>query len=201
MNFYSNQSGPSNYGGTYSGTAANPYSSAAYAPSSFGMSPYSSAYSPFGAYGGGTGMGYSGMFGDHLWQGFLGQTAESLGRINNLLTMTGMFVDHMANHSRMLYTRASELHSWYKHVKQWSEHHSEWMERLGLQVESGWRGSEDENVRKREIKFRRIRTLIIILLLIIFIISIKKKFKSNNSSINEWNAIYSNPLARQQYAQ
>jgi hypothetical protein len=164
--------------------------------------PYGS-YSPYGGmggYGNPYGMGYNGsLTGDHLWQGFLGQTAETLGRFNNLLSMTGMLVDHISNHSKLLYSKGVELHNWYKSVKSFSEKHSEWMERLGFQVESSWASNEDEEVRKRRMLIRRTRTFIILAFVVAFFYIARRKKKSAQQS--KWDTIYRrSPRTGQRYS-
>ena len=116
------------------------------------------------------------MGGEHLWQGFLGQTAESLGRLNNLLSMTGMLVDHMSNHGKLLYSKGVEFHTWYQGAKNWSENHSEWMEKLGLQIESSWRTQEDEHVRRRRMLVRRTRSILFLAFVVaVFFLMRKRK--------------------------
>lgn len=179
-------------------TAANPYSSSAFmglGPGSQGYSshPSYSGYGNYASYGSPFGLGYGSMTGDQMWQGFFGQTAESLGRLNNLLSMTGMLVDHMSNHGKLLYTKGTELHNWYKSVKSWAERHSEWMERLGLQLESGWRTSEDEEKRRRRMLVRRARTMILVSLLVLVFYLMRKSRKRTRQE--RWESIfqYSSP--------
>ena len=183
----------------------NPYSSSSNHPSAFnpyGMSSYSglpgstySSYSSYPSYGGmggfGSPYGYGyggGLGGDHLWQGFLGQTAESLGRFNNLLSMTGMLVEHISNHGKLLYGKGLELHKWYNEMRALSEKHSEWMERLGFQIESGWATNEDEEVRKRRMLIRRTRTFLILGFVITLFYYAVKKRRSNRAK--RWETIY-----------
>lgn len=143
--------------------------------------------------------GYSGMPSDNLWQGVLGNAAESLGRVNNLLTMTGMLVDHISNHVKMIYTKASEFHDGVVAVRQWSERHSEWMERLGLQIESGWTG-EDEQTRKKRMQLRRARTIGIIVLIGLFLAYALRRGRGrsshgqgvNSDTIRLWENVYRN---------
>ncbi len=137
-------------------------------------------------------MGFNGGYmGDNLWQGFLGQTAESLGRFNNLLSMTGMLVDHISNHSKLLYSKGIELHNWYKSVKSLSEKHSEWMERLGFQVESSWASNEDEEIRKRRMLIRRTRTFLVLAFVFAVLYFARRKRKMAPQS--NWDAIYRRP--------
>jgi hypothetical protein len=196
------QSGSSHlqtYAPTYH-SAANPYSSGISGQGGFsgGYSSYGSL-SPYGGMGGiygGYGYGYNSMPGDHLWQGFLGHTAETLGRLNNLLSMTGMLVEHISNHGRLIYSKGVEVHSWYNSLKTWTERHSEWMEKLGLQVESSWKTNENEPVRRRRMMVRRVRT-IIIMAFIGFVIYFAKKRRSRTRKA-KWDSIYHSqaPLVR-----
>ena len=185
--------------GTYH-TAANPYGGSAF--SGYGgssmYSPYSySSMTPYGGYGGGYGgygYGYNSMMGEHMWQGFLGRTAETLGRFNNLLSMTGMLVDHISNHGKLLYTKGVELHSWYESVKSLSEKHSEWLERLGFQIESSWKSQEDEEVRRRRMLIRRTRTIIILAFVVaLFYYARRRKASSRRA---QWEAIYGRNAAQ-----
>lgn len=178
-------------------SAANPYMQNGYGMSGYGMSNVSpmSSYSPYSSYGGGMGSymgGYGGynhaLMGDNMWQGFLGQTAESLGRINNFLSMTGMLVEHVSNHSKLLYGKGVEFHTWYQGMKEWSEKHSEWFERLGFQIEAGWKTNESEEIRKRRMLIRRVRTILLagILLSVVLLMRRKKRASRRRS----WDQIY-----------
>lgn len=197
------QTSGSNHLQTYSHpyhSAANPYSSL-----NSGFPGYNSGYSSYGAvnpYGGmggvygSYGYGYNSMPGDHLWQGLLGHTAESLGRLNNLLSMTGMLVEHVSNHGRLLYSKGIELHTWYHSFRSWTESHAEWMEKLGLQVESSWKTNEDESTRRRRMLVRRTRTIIIVLF-VAFVLYFAKK-RRRISRQDKWDSIYHSqaPLVR-----
>ena len=160
-------------------------------PGSTPYSPYPSysGYSGYGSYGSPYGYGHGSMMGDNMWQGFLGQTAESLGKLNNLLSMTGMLVDHMSNHGKLLYTKGMEMHNWYQSVRSWTERHSEWMERLGLQIESSWRTSEDEEVRRRRMLVRRARSLILVGIVVVAFFLMRGR--SKRSRQKHWESIYS----------
>lgn len=173
-------------------SAANPYSSSpyGYGGASGSYQSYGSLM-PYGSMGGvygGYGYGYNSMPPDHLWQGFLGHTAESLGRLNNLLSMTGMLVEHISNHGRLLYSKGIEVHSWLNSLKLWTERHAEWMEKLGLQVESSWRTNEDESVRRRRMLVRRTRTIIIIAFLAFVIYFARKRRRYSRQA--KWDSIY-----------
>lgn len=183
-------------------SAANPYSSGIYGGNSMSSSysPYSSGM-PFSGYGGGMSPyggygGYNPMMGggDHMWQGFIGQTAEGLGRLNNLLSMTGMLVDHMSNHGKLLYSKGLEFHSMFEAIKTWSRDHSAWMEKLGLQIESSWQTNEDEEIRKRRMMVRRVRTMIIVG----FFFTLFYYFRRSRriSRIKQWESIYYHPSRR-----
>lgn len=126
--------------------------------------------------------------GDNMWQGFLGQTAETLGRFNNLLSMTGMLVDHISNHTKLIYSKGGELHSWYNNVKSFSEKHSVWMERLGFQIESSWASNEEEDVRKRRMLIRRTRTFIILAFIVAVLYFARKRRKAAQHT--NWESIY-----------
>ena len=156
-----------------------------------GYSPYGS-YSPYQSYGGfGSPYGYgfnNGMMGDHLWQGFLGQTAETLGRFNNLLQMTGMLVDHISNHGKLIYSKGVELHNWYHSMKNLSEKHSEWLERLGFQVESSWASHEEEEVRRRRMHIRRARTFIILAFVVTVFYLFRRRRRAAQAS--KWESIF-----------
>lgn len=176
-------------------SAANPYMQNGYGSSGYGMSSTTgmSPYSGYNSYGGmGSIMGYGGynspMMGEHMWQGFLGQTAESLGRLNNFLSMTGMLVEHVSNHSRLLYGKGVELHTWYQGMKDWSEKQSEWLERLGFQIEEGWRTNESEEVRKRRMIIRRVRTMLLGGILLATVIILRRQKRSSRQQ--SWNRIY-----------
>jgi hypothetical protein len=176
-------------------SAANPYSSVAYPTGVFGgASPgfggyssssgyggYGSYGSSFGGYGGmGYGVGYpGGGTGENLWQGVLGQAAESLGRANNFLQMTGMFVDHTSNHCKMLYAKGAELYQWYQSIRQWGQRNDDWMERLGFQIESGWKG-EDEGTRRRRMIQRRLRTIFILMICLVGVYSVTRRRRGKN---------------------
>lgn len=166
------------------------YGSGAFASTS-AFNPYGS-YSPYQSYGGfGSPYGYgynNGPMGNNLWQGFLGETAETLGRFNNLLSMTGMLVDHISNHGKLLYSKGVELHSWYRSMKNFTEKHSEWLERLGFQIESGWACNEEEEVRRRRMHIRRARTLIILAFVVfVFYLSRRRRRLAQSS---KWESIY-----------
>ena len=200
------QQGPNQpYQTTYQ-SAANPFSSAAMgqSPMTNSYHPYSnySPYSPLGGYGssmsyGGYGspMGYSGfgnsMMGDHLYQGVLGHAAESLGRLNNLLSMTGMLVDHISNHGKLLYSKGVEFQTWYQSARHWGESHSEWMEKLGLQIESSWKTNENEEVRRRRMLVRRVRTMIIVAFFVSVFYFIRKR--QRRSRQDRWESIFYHP--------
>ena len=125
---------------------------------------------------------------DHLWQGYLGQAAESLGRMNNLLSMTGMLVDHISNHTKLIYQKGLEVQEWYKSMRNWGEKHSEWMERLGLQIESGWLTNEDEEVRRRRMLVRRTRTFMILgFIWMVFYLMRRRKRPTRQQ---KWEAVY-----------
>ena len=148
-------------------SAANPYTQGGHTsafPNYPGYTGYSTMtpYASYGGVGNPYSYGFNSLPSEQLWQGFLGQTAESLGRLNNFLSMTGMLVDHLSNHTRLLYTKGQELHGWYQNLRSWGEKHSEWMERLGLQIESSWSTLEEEHVRRRRMLVRRARSLIIL---------------------------------------
>lgn len=125
---------------------------------------------------------------DHLWQGYLGQAAESLGRMNNLLSMTGMLVDHISNHTKLIYQKGLEVHGWYKSMRNWSEKHSEWMERLGLQIESGWLTNEDEEVRRRRMFVRRTRTFLILGFILMVFYLMRRRMRPTRQQ--KWEAVY-----------
>lgn len=154
--------------------------------------PSYSSYSSFpglGGYGNSYGYGYNSMFpGDNLWQGFLGQTAETLGRFNNLLSMTGMLVEHISNHGKLLYNKGSELHAWYQNLRSFGSKHSEWLERLGFQIETGWNTSEKEDVRRRRMMVRRTRTFLILAFIIIIFLSTRTKQKRRE--VNSLDSVY-----------
>lgn len=149
-----------------------------------GMSPYSSYGGGFGGYGG----GYNSMMGENMWQGFLGRTAETLGRFNNLLSMTGMLVDQVSTHGKLLYTKGTELHSWYQNVRSLTDKHSEWLERLGFQIESSWKTSEDEEVRRRRMLIRRTRTALILAFVVALFYFARRKRASSRRT--HWESIY-----------
>jgi hypothetical protein len=155
-----------------------------------GYSPYTGmgGYGGMGGGFGGYGYGYNSMMGEHMWQGFLGQTAETLGRLNNLLSMTGMLVDHISNHGKLLYSKGIELQTWYENMKNWSEKHSEWMEKLGLQIESSWKTQEDEHTRRRRMLVRRARTIIIVAFLVVSFILYRRRQKVSRQQ--KWESIY-----------
>ena len=185
-------------------SAANPYNTLGYGQSSFsnGYSSLSSM-SPFGGYGGmygGYGYGYNSMPGDHLWQGFLGHTAESLGRLNNLLSMTGMLVEHISNHGKLLYSKGLELNGWYHNLRSFTEGHSEWMENLGLQIESSWKTNEDEAIRRRRMLVRRVRTIIIVAFVAFVVYFAKKKKRYSRQA--KWDSIYHSktPVIRNRFS-
>ena len=174
-------------------SAANPYNSAAHgsfahSPSTYSSYPNYSGYSGYGGFSSPFGYGYGSMMGDTMWQGFLGQTAESLGRLNNLLSMTGMLVDHMSNHGKLLYSKGVEMHSWYNSLKSWTEKHSEWMERLGLQVESSWRTSEDEETRRRRMMIRRARSLLLLGFAVVILYLMRRRRKQTRRE--RWESIF-----------
>ncbi|KAF4659137.1 hypothetical protein FOL47_007707 [Perkinsus chesapeaki] len=102
---------------------------------------YPSAYGMYG--GGGTGLygGTGGLYGSSMYGGYGGglysgggyypgglqgmpgqqdlwftQTAESLGRFNQMLEMHTMFLDQIYHHCGMIYARATDLVSWLKGV-------------------------------------------------------------------------------------
>jgi hypothetical protein len=155
------------------------------------FSPHGSypSYQGYGGYGTPYGCGYnSGVMGDNLWQGFLGQTAETLGRFNNLLSMTRMLVDHISNHGKLLYSKGVELHNWYHSMKNLSEKHSEWLERLGFQIESSWATNEEEEVRRRRMLIRRARTFIILAFVVTVFYLFRKSRRTAQSS--KWESIY-----------
>jgi hypothetical protein len=179
-----------------SGSQSSTFHSAgfpAYSSNSMGSAyPGYSSYSSLpglGGYGNAYGYGYNSMFpGDNLWQGFLGQTAETLGRFNNLLSMTGMLVEHISNHGKLLYNKGSELHTWYQNLRHIGTKHSEWLERLGFHLESGWNTSEHEDVRRRRMMVRRTRTFLILAFIIIILLSTRAKQKRKR--FQGWDSVY-----------
>jgi len=178
-------------------SAANPYSPAAYNNNQFmsGYSPYSNM-GGYGGYGGGFGgYGYNSIMGDHMWQGFLGQTAESLGRLNNLLSMTGMLVDHISNHGKLIFSKGVELQNWYESAKNWGQKHTEWMEKLGLQIESSWKTPhDDEQTRRRRMLIRRTRTLIIFAFFVVSFLIFRRRRRVSRDQ--KWENIYHGAYGR-----
>ena len=113
---------------------------APYGYSGFGSMP---GYSNFGGYGG-YGSGLMGLGGEQLWGGILGKSAESLGRLNNLLSMTGMLVEHVSNHSRLLYGRGQEFYAFAQEAKSYLEiNHPHRLEQIGFG------GNEDDRLKRR----------------------------------------------------
>jgi hypothetical protein len=185
--------------GTSPYSAANPYMQSSMGTTGFGYGgsqPYSS-YTPYQSYGFGSQMGFGGygqspMMGDNMWEGFIGETAKTLGRLNNFLTMTGMLVDHVSNHSKLLYSKGVEFHGWYTGVREWGNQQTEWMERLGLQIEAGWRTNESEEVRRRRMMIRRVRTILIMgfFVLLTLLIARRRTTKRTRALENIYSSSY-----------
>ena len=132
--------------------------------------------------------------GEQMWQGFIGQTAEGLGRLNNLLSMTGMLFDHLTNHGKLLYSKGVEVHGWWEAIATWGNRHSEWMENLGLQIETSWKTNEEEEVRRRRMLVRRVRTLIILAVLVAMFYFTRNRRRV--SKLQRWESIYHHGVAR-----
>jgi hypothetical protein len=161
--------------------------------------PYSNTtpYYGMGGFGGSYGYGYTTNYaGENLWQGVLGQTAETLGRLNNLLSMTGLLVDHISNHGKLLYSKGVELHKWYEDAKTLGDKHSEWLIRLGFQVEAGWTSNDSEEVRRRRMMIRRTRTVLIFGLIIASFYLFRKRRKLSRRSF--WDSMYGPVLPENQ---
>jgi len=129
---------------------ASPYP---FASQGFNFGGYPGAM-PFGGMGG----MYQGMYpgGDQLWTGVLGQTAESLGKLNNLLSMTGMLVEHVSNHAKLLFVKAQELYLFSLSCKNYIEKNkAEISAQLGIELDpSPYRSLEE---RQALLRLRRIR--------------------------------------------
>jgi hypothetical protein len=132
--------------------------------------PYASLY------GGNYGMNpYNALTNEHLWQGYLGRSAEYLGRLNNFLSMTGMLVDHISNHAKLLYAKSQELQSWYYDFANFATRHTEILERLGFQVESGWLQNVSNEELRRRMLIRRMRSLIVAGIVIILLFRLRQR--------------------------
>lgn len=179
-------------------SAANPFSAGM-----FGGAGMQQPYPQYGnqnlysGYGGGmSSFGYGGgynpmMGGEQMWQGMIGQTAEGLGRLNNLLSMTGMLFEHISNHGKLLYSKGVEFHSFVEAVRNWGQSHSVWMENLGLQIESSWHTNEDEETRRRRMLVRRVRTMIIVAFFLSVFYFLRRKQRI--SKLQQWESIYHHP--------
>ena len=92
-----------------------------------------------------------------MWTGILGQTAESLGKLNNVLSMTGMLVEHVSNHAKLLLVKAQELYLFTMVCKRYiHQNKSEILAQLGIEIDSNPYRSLEE--RQKELVFRRIRS-------------------------------------------
>ena len=152
-------------------------------PSSHGY--VSSTINPYGSWHGSAyGFNsYNPMSNEHLWQGYFGRSAEYLGRLNNFLSMTGMLVDNISNHVKLLYSKGQELQIWYAKLVTFTNGHSKMMETLGFQVESSWLLNENEENLRRRMWIRRIRTFLLVSLLFAFLNRFRKR--TNNKRRNK----------------
>lgn len=73
-------------------------------------------------------------------------------------------------------------------MRNWSEKHSEWMERLGLQIESGWLTNEDEEVRRRRMFVRRTRTFLILGFILMVFYLMRRRMRPTRQQ--KWEAVY-----------
>ena len=132
---------------------------------------------PYGGMGGMYPGMYPGFGGDQLWTGVLGQAAESLGRLNNLLSMTGMLVEHVSSHTKLLYVKAQELYIFSLTCRRYCEKNkAEIYSQLGLEIDQNPQRSLEE--RQRELFFRRFRSGGVLILLAAVSIAISRKLKN-----------------------
>ena len=110
------------------------------APSLGGQFANFTGYNPYGGFGSSS-FGY-GLGSEQLWGGFLGKTAETLCRLNNLLSMTGMLLEHLSSHSNLLYSKSQELVSLADRAKGWFK--DDWKWKLGFALPPSRRVRREE---------------------------------------------------------
>ena len=99
-----------------------------------------------------------------MWTGILGQTAESLGKLINVLSMTGMLVEHVSNNAKLLFVKAQELYMFSMVCKRYlHQHRAEILSQLGVEMDSNQYRILEE--RLKELRYRRIRSGSVILLI------------------------------------
>jgi hypothetical protein len=146
--------------------------------------------SSLGGYGGGyvPSMGYGGMYGgmqgmyggmgcmgsDQMFTGILGQTAESLGKLNNLLSMTGMLVEHVSNHAKLLFVKAQEFYMFCENNKLvFQRNKTDIYVQLGLIVDPN--EYKDLEERKKQLFLNRLRSSSVFALIIIILVLLRRR--------------------------